>query len=237
MSLKAVVTPLSPAAPHRQSLLRDYAWFILKNIIGWLLIVASLVLGPAIPGPGGIPLFLIGFALVSFPGKRRGTARVLRGRPFRRLARSYSLSAFGISLLLPAAGAMMLLWLTSPRLWLANHVSRPDIVTLELYLAAVLIFWLLLRLAPRGANLALPWMPRMRRRIRPWLRRHGIRLLPPRRRHRDEHGHIRYSEDILTLSDEWLVSLHRFWRRYRRWLLVLTFVSVSAGGWWISRLL
>jgi hypothetical protein len=41
------------------------------------------VAGPLVPGPGGIPLFLIGFALISFPGKRRLTARVLRGKPVR----------------------------------------------------------------------------------------------------------------------------------------------------------
>ena len=44
-------------------------------------ILLSFVAGPLVPGPGGIPLFLIGFTLISFPGKRRLTARVLRGTP------------------------------------------------------------------------------------------------------------------------------------------------------------
>ena len=57
-----------------------YFWFILKNVIGWTLMLLSPVLGVAVPGPGGLPLFLIGFALVTFPGKRRLTARVMRGR-------------------------------------------------------------------------------------------------------------------------------------------------------------
>ena len=57
-----------------------YFWFILKNVVGWTFILGSPVLGLAVPGPGGIPVFLIGFALVTFPGKRRLTSRVMRGR-------------------------------------------------------------------------------------------------------------------------------------------------------------
>jgi len=34
-----------------------------------------MVMGPLVPGPGGLPLFLIGFGLITFPGKRRITAR------------------------------------------------------------------------------------------------------------------------------------------------------------------
>ena len=44
-----------------------YFWFIFKNVIGWIFILASPVLGITIPGPGGIPVFLIGFAPVTFP--------------------------------------------------------------------------------------------------------------------------------------------------------------------------
>ena len=75
--------PRAPALSRRQKFLAGYTWLVLKNVIGWTLIVASFVAGPLVPGPGGIPLFLIGFALVSFPGKRRLTARVLRGRQVR----------------------------------------------------------------------------------------------------------------------------------------------------------
>src|SRR3712207_2627477 len=57
-----------------------YFWFILKNVVGWIFILGSPVLGLAVPGPGGIPVFLIGFALVTFPGKRKLTSRVMRGR-------------------------------------------------------------------------------------------------------------------------------------------------------------
>src|SRR6476660_8147226 len=72
-------SPLS----RRQRFLKSWFWFILKNILGWVLILAAFAAGPLVPGPGGIPLFLIGFALITFPGKRRLTARVLRGRPLR----------------------------------------------------------------------------------------------------------------------------------------------------------
>src|SRR5689334_18321186 len=75
--------PTSPFALRRARFtfsFKEYFWFILKNVIGWLFILASPVLGIALPGPGGIPVFLIGFALVTFPGKRRLTSRVLRGR-------------------------------------------------------------------------------------------------------------------------------------------------------------
>ena len=41
-----------------------YAWLIVKNLIGWAFIFASPFVGFTLPGPGGIPLFLIGFALI-----------------------------------------------------------------------------------------------------------------------------------------------------------------------------
>src|SRR3954451_13184234 len=84
---------IPPPPPHRshyqtgahirhrlREFFSDYFWFIFKNVIGWLLILSSLPIGVALPGPGGIPLFLIGFALVTFPGKRQLTSRVMRGR-------------------------------------------------------------------------------------------------------------------------------------------------------------
>ena len=89
------VSPPPPAAPPAQldyatpgllgmhRYFADYFWFILKNVIGWTFILASPVLGVALPGPGGIPVFLIGFALVTFPGKRKITSRVMRGKPLR----------------------------------------------------------------------------------------------------------------------------------------------------------
>src|SRR5687768_17851622 len=67
----------------RPSWLANWGWFIAKNLIGWVLIVSAFPLGALIPGPGGIPLFLIGFGLITFPGKRRLVAALLRGKPIR----------------------------------------------------------------------------------------------------------------------------------------------------------
>src|SRR6185436_11852003 len=92
----AVVTPATAGASlqqRKQTLVQfftSYFWFIVKNVIGWIFILGSLPIGIALPGPGGIPLFLIGFALVTFPGKRRLTARVLRGRRMQLEARVYA---------------------------------------------------------------------------------------------------------------------------------------------------
>src|SRR4051794_25970218 len=59
----------------------DYFWFVFKNVLGWIFILGSFPVGLTVPGPGGVPLFLIGFALVTFPGKRKITSHVMRGRP------------------------------------------------------------------------------------------------------------------------------------------------------------
>src|SRR5690349_15764771 len=68
-----------------------YAWLIVKNLIGWTFILVSPAIGFTLPGPGGIPLFLIGFALVTFPGKRQLTARVLRGTPMNLQGRRFDI--------------------------------------------------------------------------------------------------------------------------------------------------
>src|SRR5688572_9860747 len=66
---------------RRPSIVANWFWFIFKNLIGWILILTAMALGPIVPGPGGLPLFLIGFGLITFPGKRRITARLLSGKP------------------------------------------------------------------------------------------------------------------------------------------------------------
>ena len=64
---------------RRPSVFANWFWFILKNVIGWILILTAMVMGPLVPGPGGLPVFFIGFGLITFPGKRRITARILSG--------------------------------------------------------------------------------------------------------------------------------------------------------------
>jgi hypothetical protein len=189
--------PPPPAPSRRQRFVAGYTWLILKNVLGWLLILASFVAGPLVPGPGGIPLFLIGFALVSFPGKRRLTARVLRGKPvvFPRL---FALIDLAVAVVLPA----LVLAAARPRSpWLGRQGAANPLVWVGLYAVGVGVTWLLVRLFPRALNLLLRLAARGRRRFRPWLRRHRIHLLPPRWRRRHAHepgaGPLRLKDEIL----------------------------------------
>ena len=188
--------PLPPAPSRRQRFLASYVWLILKNVIGWVLILAALVAGPLVPGPGGIPLFLIGFALISFPGKRRLTARVLRGRPVRAGGWPFVFVCLLVALAVPAVA------LAAGRRHVARVAwvyERGPLALAGVYAAAAAAVWLAARASPAALNLLLRGVARGRRKFRPWLRRHRIHLLPPRwrRRHAHEHG-----EGPLRLKDE-----------------------------------
>ena len=173
-------------------------WLVLKNILGWVLILAAFVAGPLVPGPGGIPLFLIGFALISFPGKRRLTARVLRGIPVRFPGGPFVL----ISLLVALALPVILLSVAQRRSeWLATRLSRGPLWVGLIYVISAASVWLLARYTPHVLNVLLRLVARGRRKFRPWLRHHHIRLLPPRWRVRLGHergiGPFRLTEEIL----------------------------------------
>ena len=178
---------------------------MLKNIIGWILILAALVAGPLVPGPGGIPLFLIGFALISFPGKRRLTARVLRGKAVHFPHTPFVLICTGVALALPALFVTVVpnrpRWIARLR---ADAVSRGSLAILALYSIGVVVVWGLARLTPRVLNLLLRIIARARRKFRPWLRHHRIRLLPPRWRRRRPHetgtGPLRLKDEILKFG-------------------------------------
>jgi hypothetical protein len=190
----------APPASAGSRFYAGYTWLILRNILGWGLILASFVAGPLVPGPGGIPLFLFGFALVSFPGKRRLTARVLRGRPIRFRARWFARILWMIALAASIAA------LTSTRVWRVWPLPQPahSGAIGGAYLLGTVVAWLALQLVVRVTNVILRLAPRARRRVRPWLHRHRIRLLPPRwrRRFAHEHGHgaYRLREEILKLG-------------------------------------
>jgi hypothetical protein len=226
---------LPPASPWKR-FVHGYAWSLAKNALGWLLIAASLVLGPAVPGPGGIPLFLIGFAMVSFPGKRRLTARVFRGRRIGQPHRIYYLVCLAISLLLPCVVTFLFTLDSHLRAWLAAAVSEPHVVVLCAYFALVAICWMVLRLLPAILNLLLPWVPPIRRKIRPWMRQRGMHLLPPR--HRDRHapfapGH-RPHDEILEFTEHFAAHFGPLWRRGRRWILYLACAAVVAIAVWLA---
>jgi hypothetical protein len=177
-------------------------WVVLRNILGWILILAAFVAGPLVPGPGGLPLFLIGFALISFPGKRRLTARVLRGKPVRFPPRLFAFICGAVSLALPA---LLLTVVKNRPPWAAQlragAVARGPVVVVSLYLISAVVIWGLTRLTPHALNLVLRMMAKARRKFRPWLRRHRIRLLPPRWRRRRAHetgsGPLRLKDEIL----------------------------------------
>ena len=189
---------LPPPLSRRQKFLAGYTWLVLKNVLGWLLILTSFVAGPLVPGPGGIPLFLIGFALVSFPGKRRLTARVLRGRQVRFHHGPFVLVTLAVALAVPAV-VLGVARRRSPRV---EQLYADRLLALALvYAVGAAVTWLLVRASPRALNLLLRVVAKGRRRFRPWLRRHRIRLLPPRWRRRRVHesgvGPLRLKDEIL----------------------------------------
>jgi hypothetical protein len=176
---------------HRlREFFKDYFWFIFKNVIGWLLILSSLPIGVALPGPGGIPLFLIGFALVTFPGKRQLTSRVMRGRGLPIEAEVFSFVTALISILITST----LMWFISDRYesLLAHFHLKPTgpdatltgkvVALMGVGIITLFVTWLVMRLALHVLNYVLRGMPIIRRRLRPWLRKHGFYLLPSRRR-------------------------------------------------------
>lgn len=177
-----------------------YSWLILRNVLGWSLILISFLAGPLVPGPGGIPLFLIGFALISLPGKRRLTARVLRGKPIRFRAAWFSRITLAVAL----TASITALSLTNPwGRWPLESPATQAFVIIATYLCGTAVAWLAIGLMLAATKPLLRIVPRVRRRIRPWLRHHGIRLLPPRWRQRLPHEHgsgpQRLKDEILKL--------------------------------------
>jgi hypothetical protein len=190
-----------PPEESRRRVILGWLWVISRNVLGWVLILASFVTGPLIPGPGGIPLFLVGFALISFPGKRRLTARALRGLPVRFRTGPFVVVSLAVALALPAvvleAGRRWLPWLEA--LWAGEPV-----VLAVVYLLGVAATWLAARSSPHVLNLALRALARARRSFRPWLRRQGVHLLPPRWRRRQANepgkGPLNQTSEILKFS-------------------------------------
>jgi hypothetical protein len=206
--LQSVSDPISkptedpqPDPGSRRELITSYVWLIGRNLLGWILILASFIAGPLVPGPGGIPMFLVGFAMISFPGKRHLTARILRGRVFH----FWSLRMLLITIVWAVALPGAVLWIFGNR-WdrLVSVYDQGPLAIVSVYVAGVVISWVIALAALRFANMMVRWHPRVRRRVRPWLRRHHIRLLPPRwrRRHPNEAGQfpkrIRVKDEVIS---------------------------------------
>jgi hypothetical protein len=160
--------------------------------------LSALVLGSFFPIPIGTPLFLIGFAMISLPGKRRLTSSALRGIPIRIYTRNAFWWRLAISLLLPPAA----LWFLAFQRWPVLHPSQMTLARLcTVYALAIGGAWVLTWIVLRAINVVVRFLPKVRRRVRPWMREHGINLLPPRRKRRRAASTQRSDdEQILTFN-------------------------------------
>jgi hypothetical protein len=192
----------------------------LKNVVGWLFLLGSFLLGP-VPGPGGIVLFLIGFGMISFPGKRKLIVRIFRGRRFdlrdRRLHLAAVAAALGI-----AVGAMAWFFWRDRGRWHAAPISPAGRV--GIYCGLVVASWLLVQSMLRAGNAFVGVLPKIRRTVRPKLRRRGVHLLPPfRRRNRGDSG------EIVRLHERHRTRLSNAWTKVKPWLKRVVGVGITVA--------
>ena len=188
------------------------AWIISKNLLGWLFILASWPVGLLIPGPLGLPLFILGFALISLPGKRRLTARVLRGRQFNLSSKAAVLGSLIACIVLPPLVSWRLHAIHS---YLADKSLLRWSQRFGVYVIIVLTTFVLAQLALRALNVGVSWMPWLRRKSRPWLRRRGFDLLPPRRRRRHRAKSRMPDDQILEIHPRLTKPFKNFWRNVK----------------------
>lgn len=224
---KAVVPYYNPHAAQRvRWSFFDYFWFVFKNVIGWIFMLSSPVLGALIPGPGGIPLFLIGFALVTFPGKRRITSHVMRGRAVKVNPQIFTMVATVASVLVTA----FVIWLLYKRFkQILDELSIGFMEVFGICALAAAVTWIVMRLTVLIANWLLRSMPRIRRFIRPWLRRRGINLLPPRRKLMPHSGEMIHHgpDEILTFSDTYRTRAQAVGSFALAWLIRAVVVAAT----------
>lgn len=195
-----------------------YFWFILKNVIGWLMMLSALPIGVVLPGPGGLPIFIIGFALVTFPGKRKLTARVMRGRRMQLESAFFTTITSFVSILLAAAVISFVLWKWG---WVIESYPIPAVTIVVACILAVVVTWLVTNMSLRVADWILRNMPRARRFIRPWMRKKGFNLLPPRRKVGQTAAAaaaMASSEEILEIHPRHHTRLVATWTFLRPWL-------------------
>jgi hypothetical protein len=161
--------------------LTRYVAVVVKNVVGYLLILCAIVVGGIFPGPLGTPMFLIGFAMITFPGKRKLTSGALRGIQIPLFSSKARVWRLAVSLLLPPGFIILLEFMRLPNL----YPSRMSFTRLcGVYALAIVASWFLTLLAVLLLNAIIRILPHVRRKVRPWLRDHGVNLLPPRRKPR-----------------------------------------------------
>ena len=217
--------------PSFRKLVTGYFVWILKNVIGWTLIIAAPILGIALPGPGGIPVFLIGFALVTFPGKRKITTRFMRGRrlPIESPLFTGLITFFSVVV---TATLMILSWhyyeWIAAKLplaeWRIRGVSKVVAISLFALPGTMLVSWVGLKVL----NYCLGWVPKLRRLVRPMMRRFGVRLLPTRRRRVGGRTEL-VKDEILGIDESQRQKLARSWGLLLPWLTRLVTVSLTIG--------
>jgi hypothetical protein len=212
---------------------RAWFWFILKNFVGWLLILVSVPIGLTLPGPGGLPLFFIGFALITFPGKRRLTARVLRGRPVRRDSKAFRATIRTIAVVLPGLVLAYLgLFQKDDLQDFLRHVTPRRFFLTTFYIASVLLIWIFGLRMDWVINFLLSFVPRIRRKVRPWMRRKGMDLLPPRRRRRRPEP----DDGVLEIHERHQKRARFAWETVKPWLIRLIRIAVIVAIFvWMAR--
>jgi hypothetical protein len=218
-----------PSAASR--VIADYFGLIFRNVIGWVFILGSLTIGAASPIPGNVPImFLIGFALITFPGKRRLLSRVMRGTQMSVEPWPFSIVVIAISVMLTMAA----LWFMSSRyeaVLTKLHLQWFDVVGVCIVAAGV--SWGVLRLGLAALNWYLRRVPGLRRYLRPWLRQKGIKVLPPRRS--PIAVHRRREEPIIELHDIHRRRARELWTAVRPWLKRVLGLAIT--GWIFARIL
>ena len=200
---------------------------IARNVIGWFLMLLALPIGFALPGPFGFPIFIIGFALVTFPGKRRLTARVLRGRRLNFETRYFFLAAGILAVLIPA----VVMWIVAVQYketirHLVETYTPRRTVFIVVPLLLIVLTWLVTRLSLKLLNVILSFLPAFRRKFRPWLRKKGLKLLPPRRRKLKDEPPLP-EDEILEISPHHQHRLRAAWTFVRPWLRRAAAVAIT----------
>lgn len=228
---------LPPDSPTRlrriepRNVFADTFWFILKNVIGWMLIIASPVLGITVPGPGGIPVFLVGFALVTLPGKRRLTSRVMRGRGVRLGEGPFTFICALLSVALTTAAIWFALdYFEQFAGFFAQYRLRSMAAIFAFAVVSFGMTLLVVRLSLAVVNWFIRRIPWLRRKFRPVLKRFGIKFLPARRKRLlgDDGRHtVVENQEILEFHDEYVNAPRRWWAFLQPWLRRMMTVGIT----------